>query len=185
MENRRLRLSDLMILVVAVAAGAAWTRALGIFDDWIFIVPHDARTTLGAVIGLMFLLCPILSTLTITTLLLRLRPPRPKRSRLTRQPGFVVCSAATIGLLASGLLVVSVSAFLPPQWFLHPRRGLLEMWAFLWSFIGSATGGALACLTLCVGWRPEPSWIDRTGRVLGLLWIIFALCTVIRFATGF
>ena len=38
-------------------------------------------------------------------------------------------------------------------------------------FCGSAVVGAWTTLLLSSCWRPENSWIDRAGRVLGVYWI--------------
>ena len=34
-------------------------------------------------------------------------------------------------------------------------------------------------VTLVAGrrWRPEPSWVDRLGRALGLLWVLLGLAS--------
>ena len=38
-----------------------------------------------------------------------------------------------------------------------------------------AVAGAWLALALSGRWRPEPDWLDRAGRVLGLLWIVSPL----------
>jgi hypothetical protein len=32
--------------------------------------------------------------------------------------------------------------------------------------------GAWSALAICGRWSPEPSWIDRLGRILGVFWIV-------------
>jgi hypothetical protein len=37
--------------------------------------------------------------------------------------------------------------------------------------VGFAVLGGWAVLVLSGRWRPEPSWIDRAGRIIGATWI--------------
>jgi hypothetical protein len=39
-------------------------------------------------------------------------------------------------------------------------------------YVAAAVAGAWFVLALAGWWRPEPSWIDRAGRVVGFLWIV-------------
>ena len=39
-------------------------------------------------------------------------------------------------------------------------------------YAAAGVAGAWLVLLLAGWWRPEPSWIDRSGRVLGFLWIV-------------
>jgi hypothetical protein len=39
-------------------------------------------------------------------------------------------------------------------------------------YVAAAVAGAWFVLFFAGWWRPEPSWIDRSGRVLGFLWIV-------------
>lgn len=49
--------------------------------------------------------------------------------------------------------------------------------------VASPCGPAVAAVWLVLAvagrWRPEPSWIDRSGRVLGVTWIVLAALTAI------
>jgi hypothetical protein len=47
-----------------------------------------------------------------------------------------------------------------------------DAWFILLSFTGWAVGAAWTVLWLAGVWRAERSWIDRTGRVLGIYWIL-------------
>jgi hypothetical protein len=37
--------------------------------------------------------------------------------------------------------------------------------------VGFAILGGWVALVLSGRWRPEPSWIDRAGRIIGVTWI--------------
>ncbi|MGO9465028.1 MAG: hypothetical protein ACLQIB_12215 [Isosphaeraceae bacterium] len=39
-------------------------------------------------------------------------------------------------------------------------------------YAAAAVGGAWLVLLLAGSWKPKPSWIDRSGRVLGILWVV-------------
>ena len=49
--------------------------------------------------------------------------------------------------------------------------GELETFVVLLSFAGFAVACVWIVLWLSGVWRAEPSWIDRTGRVLGIYWV--------------
>jgi len=38
-------------------------------------------------------------------------------------------------------------------------------------YVAAAVAGAWLVLILAGRWRPGPSWIDRSGRVMGVLWV--------------
>jgi hypothetical protein len=39
---------------------------------------------------------------------------------------------------------------------------------------GLVVGGAWLALILAGAWRPQPTWIDRAGRIVGVFWIVAA-----------
>ena len=39
-------------------------------------------------------------------------------------------------------------------------------------YAAAAVGGAWLVLLLAGWWKPKPSWIDRSGRILGILWVV-------------
>jgi hypothetical protein len=45
-------------------------------------------------------------------------------------------------------------------------------WLILLSYTGWAVCAAWTVLWLAGVWRAERSWIDRTGRVLGVYWVL-------------
>jgi hypothetical protein len=100
----------------------------------------------------------------------------------------VACGAAALVLA-----VRTVGALLNAFWFTLPemdsaafRRAFFEypfgyrLWSFLlYPFPFAAPGEiglavAVAWLMLGIGgrWRPERSWVDRSGRALGALWLM-------------
>jgi hypothetical protein len=94
-------------------------------------------------------------------------------------------------MLAHGWRLLGLGLFLSPElgaaWRQSVTPDVAEMVAevaFLLSysvFGGSDAGGAVALAWLVAGaggrWRPEPSWVDRAGRLLGVAWLILTLGT--------
>src|ERR1017187_4437858 len=158
---RPFTLGDAMILIIALALGLAIARP-GIVhvDDAIRSGPQDRfRTWAGAVsLGriLNILVLNFLMFLLPAFLILRLkRPPAPLRS-LIGQPGFAACAAP----------VAIVLAF-PPFELLAPSglaRQVIEIAAQV--LIAAAVPLAWVSLIATRRWAPEPSWIDRSGRIL-------------------
>jgi hypothetical protein len=120
---------------------------------------------------------PGLAGLSIAVLGLRLRRPRPGLRRLARQPGFVACTAAAIVLgirmanLASVAGVITLDSPGSSFWGEIFDDGMRDSLGSIPSDVGCAVAVAWTIQGLGGRWRPEPSWIDRTGRVLGALWI--------------
>jgi hypothetical protein len=122
---------------------------------------------------------PIAAVLTLTMLLLRLLPPRPDIRRLSRQPGFAACGAASIAICIGGGLNYATTTAIFVAGF--ETRGYT--WVALFpkgSEPGIAISACWALLALGRRWRSERSWIDRLGRLLGVYWL--AMIVIARLA---
>src|SRR5262249_20666667 len=132
--------------------------------------------------GLLWLWLPHLSAWTVAVLIMHLRPPRPSFGRLMRRPGAVACLASfAFALIIAGMLaIIAVEAnFVGPGERLIdlPRRPIMVYVVLYCKLIGIAVAGAWLALAASGRWRPEPTWIDRLGRALGLTWIAVSLVT--------
>lgn len=149
-----------MILAAAPAAGLAmdWVILAGIS-----VARYWVSQTIDAVLVVAL---PHLVAWTFALVAIRLRAPRPGFRRLARQPGFVACGAAAPAALlcaGSGLgFLVSGSRF---------RVGPASFIGYTPELCFSVVGAWLA-LAASGRWKAEPSWIDRTGRAIGVLWIV-------------
>jgi hypothetical protein len=85
---------------------------------------------------------------TFTLLALRLVSPKPPAAELARQPG----------LWASSGIVLGVAAMLALRWF-QPV------------ILPASVALAWVVLLLSGRWRAERSWIDRSGRIVGVCWL--------------
>ncbi len=171
-DRRRFTITDAMVLIAATALGMAWMRV--VYEDglgprppnYVRWILHGPSTCL--VYGLALAL-----------IVLRLRRPRPRRRRLVIQPGFVASVASLAGLLAglgSTLFFRAVHTLAPGETYTFPVN-------VLWSWgMDPSPGfvlGAWLGLWLAGLWAPEPSWIDRAGRALGLFWIADVAWTLV------
>src|SRR5262249_30562253 len=141
-----------------------------------------AATLAKAPLSLLVLI-PLLVTWTFTIVLLRCLQPRPHLRRLPRQPGLAACGATILALgvthlgflaqCAVGLIVMGQVLAIP--WTSAPDYFFLQIAP---STVPIACAILAAWLILAVTGmrRPEPTWIDRTGRILGVLWIAAAIC---------
>jgi hypothetical protein len=167
-DARKLTLADIMLLVAATAIGLAFTRSLG----------HLPPGSLHQVA----LASPVLAAWSVAMLVLRLRQPRPRLSRLVKQPGAIACGLATLLVLTGGgILLVTAASGAAPRGSRVGWGG--TYWAPWWAgpmhrlsiTIGAAIVGAWVSEALGRRRRPEASWIDRFGRVLGAGWVLYFL----------
>lgn len=195
--KRRFQITDAIVLIAATAGG------LAAFRFWMSSTEHSlARfwpskkdTLLEAVTSMAFLVIPSLSIMlfswTAAILWLRLRVVRPRRRHLWCQPGFLACvatgftfasrGAAAAWFIIGNFLMASPSERLPITLGNIALRFTYSVISF--RSLAPAEVGAAILLIWLVTWaggrcRSEPSWVDRSGRVLGAAWICHALISV-------
>jgi hypothetical protein len=166
-QSRPLTLGDAMILMLAVSLGLALARA-GIVFLWnyVYSVPLNQFRTLIVALAILrtlnTLLLNFLFFLLPAFLILRLKRPRAPLRSLILQPGFSAC-AAVLAVFAASLPFVLIAS-----------DGLVGQGIEIGSQILLVAVVPLVWVTLIATrrWNPEPSWIDRFGRVLGVLWMV-------------
>ncbi len=169
-EHRQFTLIDAMMIIAATATGLALDRAVWLdtalwseIRFWDGSVPRDFRSLVH--IGVLLSVLPA-AMLTVAALALHLRQPRDRWRRVCRRPGMAACLAATSPLVI-GMALVGCA-----------RLGKSDFTANLLLGYGLPlmAGGAVAAewslLVLNGRWRPSPSWLDRLGRLVGLLWLV-------------
>jgi hypothetical protein len=194
LHRRDFTVRDAIVLVMATAIGFALIRVSWDNFEGDFERPEEgwtAKEVLKHVPSAVEFVSPCLLPWTLAILGLRLLRPRPSLRRILLQPGFVACCAASISIAMTvgGFLFTFITETfvraLPSD--LSPddyREMLLNdllfdltlMWA---SPLRVTYAVATAWLLLALGkrCRPEPSWIDRAGRIIGILWIATYLIT--------
>lgn len=165
--GRRFNLADGMIIIASLAGCFDLSLAHSHLDRQ--DPPIDHFMMGGPVWRLASLWLGIAA---IAWLSIRLRRPRPPLIDLASQPGFSACVAGALILAYRFLnLAVWMAIFGLP----HAE----ELYLRQIRYYGLDVGLAIGCVWLvqAVGrtWRPQPDWLDRTGRVLGVLWIIISL----------
>ncbi|WP_422929081.1 hypothetical protein [Singulisphaera sp. PoT] len=182
-RSRPFGLADGMILVAATATGLSLSRkavdVAGPTSLWRMIrtlssggCSFEEFVNLSVELGIALVL-PTLASWTFGCLLLRLRAPRPSRRRFTRQPG------AMASLAASTVIGLSLAVALL-HWLLTDRAIPKTSHVFgLALFVSMQVGVVVSCCwsTMIVsrGYVPEPTWLDRLGRLLGAAWIAVAV----------
>jgi hypothetical protein len=173
--RRRFSLSDAMILVAATAMGLGGILTYSPdYYTWSYApIPPSPWLAWSSVVlaHWAFYVSPLPAAWTLAALVLGLRSPRPPLHRLMRQPGAVAGSAATM------LILIGVVHYLldlhNPSWHEIP----FEYTSFS---VGSGVGAAWLTLALSRRWSPEPSWVDRLGRGLGVYWIAMVPIIILR-----
>jgi hypothetical protein len=174
-ENARpFTLLDALVLVMALALGMAQvkayysTYATGPAEMEYFTI---GRLTYAAWAGtltpLLFPIGPALVALRLVTL------RRPAR-RLTREPGLV--AALVTGVLGAAVFTERLLTGIlpgPPHTSPLASRGILvEVMSSLSVLLGPAILSVWILQYLSGRWSPQANWIDRTGRALGIFWMI-------------
>jgi hypothetical protein len=153
---------DTMILVGATATGLALARTL---------LEETPRARSGPM-WLFETYNYVLLVWTAAFLVIRLQTPRPPLRRLMCQPGMAACTAAIL------VTVIDTITWAIHWALLDPRNELLRMllppvyWPAHSHHVGQAVAVTWLGLILARRWRREPGWIDRFGRVIGVLWLL-------------
>jgi hypothetical protein len=187
-DRRRIILFDLMSLIAATALGLSltqlgWPRSsVNPSLVWTLSLPfygsnfsgYPSKTWILPVAERVAPILPCLATWTGAFLASRLRGPRPRRRRLFRQPGFVGAVAALSVLIIESALLI-ISGVIDGRFRGSNSAALAEFAANAVILLAHHAGWSVAVswltLALIGQWRPEPTWVDRWGRALGLTWI--------------
>ena len=162
-----------MILIAATAAGfGAIRRVRSLNLVFFFTNPNDVspslwlnepRILINCVVGSL----PIVMAWTFALVAMRMMRPRPMARRVARQPGLVAgvtaCALISVNCLSLMFLIKNPMFAL----YLHNMHYTAPFQ------IGAAVAGAWALLKWGGGWHPEPHWIDRAGRVVGIFWVVW------------
>lgn len=181
--GRPFGVADLLILIAATAAGLAASRmmaadvSLKVIWDMLSTPPSEGWS-IGVIAGMFgdlgtHFLMPCLATWTAACLLMQLRNPRPARRRFVRMPGAMACLVATvaIGLTAAGGLATWAMTAPDNR---HRMQRLFGAIIFGSHQVGAAVLWCWATMAISGRWRPEPTWLDRSGRLLGAGWVFTA-----------
>jgi hypothetical protein len=181
-ETRRpLWMSDVLILMAALAVALAWDRGRMVDPTrWISYLKPGPRGVFARVammtVDVVEFLPAVLTVGSITVLGLRLRRPRPSLWRIGRQPGAVACAVATLLMVPATLAMLASHASAAGSPAGAWRRTMADLQPENLrapaTMIGFAVAVTWAVLIARRWWEPEPSWVDRLGCLLGVGWLL-------------
>jgi hypothetical protein len=187
MKHRPFRLSDAILLVIAVAVGLWRNRVV-----WYSAFPWTKVKLHFSVEYALILVMPLVAATTVAVVAMQMVKPRPSFRRLGRQPGAVACLVASAALLLIALwfattmitgraLEFSQNVTRLSNGGVRASAGVLKFrdtgrWLNVYGDrVGFTVAGAWLYLSLAGLWRSEATWIDRLGRAMGWLWISLAV----------
>ena len=100
---------------------------------------------------------PLLMTLSMAVVALRVRRPRPRWQDLLSQPGLWACLAPVVALLTLPAVGYYFTLRLSPL------------------LLSGPVGVAWLGLAVSRRWHTDPAWVDRAGRALGVCWLFVLL----------
>jgi len=172
--QRRFHLSDALLMIAATSPGLVLMRQFGPLEiDW-----SSPNNFFWSVRYCIYFFSYIVVGWTYLLLFLCLRTPRLALRRLVRCPGFVAVVASAIVIFMRFVNYVSVAFFTSLDvgranvydWMIDLFQVTEELELFP-SEVGCAIIAAWSIQVIGGNWRPEPTWCDRLGRILGLYWI--------------
>jgi hypothetical protein len=187
--QQRFRLVDAMVLVAVAGLGLAMTRSyLRCFSALSWVVSSEpinvrvmgVREWLNAFVPPLVVLSAALGPLRFTR-------PVDRFRRTARRPGLAVSYATWAALVlalvrwASDLRTLLTHTLFPDVGFLSPGDIFVLRVVMMKDFIGSGVAVTWLLLWLGGGWRAEPTWVDRLGRLLGVFWIAFGVALWVAF----
>ena len=170
-KGGNLRISDALILVAATAVGCSLVERGSLSASWEIGLNSRSYYPIPVAIGIAA--SPVLVAWTLAAAAIRLRPPRPRFRLLARQPGAMAClsvSACFPALFAISLVHASRTS----NW--RPGEAIPNQCFYrLIHIMPLVVVASWFTLWLNGRWRPEPSAIDRFGRLIGVGWIALDL----------
>jgi hypothetical protein len=175
-------LRDAMVLVAATAIGLAAARGLhdSIWSKTSMSVEAGSYSAISLEVARWTVIAlPTAWAWTIALILLSLRIPQTSIHARLILPGSAACGAATIALTIGTINMLVVWVIIILQF--GTTRPLVMGEVISDSILeidlpgigspGLAVTIAWVALAVSGRWQPEPSWIDRLGRLMGCGWI--------------
>lgn len=167
--SRRFTIIDGMVLVAATAVGFFLARESAIPEN-VQTYPFPVRSEFSDYLNSTAL------TWTFALLGLSLTRPRPTTRELSCRPGFSAGTAALTVLTARSAQLLFGSSLTSEIVSVTERIKLCMKDLFEGAWFAYDLSLGVACVwvatALCGCWRPEKTWLDRTGRALGVWWLV-------------
>jgi hypothetical protein len=180
--ERPFGIADALIVIAAIALGLTVTRSLvpGLTPQMLWdafaAIPQAELTFWGVMAGAAeagsLLVIPTYTFTTLACLAMRLRAPRPAQHRFVRQPGAMACLAVTCTIALATGPVVAIRMYAASE---NPgSQDFIVAVYMVAAFLGVGIVSCWTAMALSGRWRPERTWIDRLGRLIGLGWVVSA-----------
>jgi hypothetical protein len=172
--TKRLNLIDAVVLVAATATGLALGRAVA---SW-RVTPIEPINVVVADYAVSMALM-----WTLAILSLNLTRHLTTRRELACRPGFSAAVAIVV-VRASDVIYYAIVKTIRPPYISSPGSQPDWLWYLLSMNVNNvvrdgSTAGVVTAVWLMTAmagcWRAEKSWIDRTGRALGVFWLLVAV----------
>jgi hypothetical protein len=171
-RERTFTLFDAIVLTAALAAGLGVAR-IARFEGMPFGRFTRAYPPRFEIANALKAASACAALLSMASLYLRLRAPRPRFWELARQPGAVGCVVADLSIAWFGLMYVMVG----------PKPDLSSILLGGPFAIAMSIGCAWFVIWFDGCWKPEPSWIDRLGRGLCIGWLALPVAYYVSLQT--
>jgi hypothetical protein len=171
---RKATIADAMVLIIGAGFALASWRYIMWMPVWSGF-PDSLQWYHFQALGTVAFLTP----LSLTLLVIALRPPRPRLRRVISEP------AAIVGLSAFFVLVINTALLLTIMvlvgWPLATFTGgkVLYYCRLLAEQTGMAVGAAWFIQAVSGRCRRSKSWVDISGWVLGACWIMLAVASAV------
>jgi hypothetical protein len=164
---RKFTILDGMILVAVTAFGLAWNVASEKNSFTYNYVFNQGFPILRALNSAMWIFQAHLILWSLAIGAIGLFGPRRLLRDKVKQPGLAACWAASLAILFK-------AAWYLPFRLQQDRGNVLTGGLMIQTFEEGmfAVVGAWMVLAVSGLWEPRRDWIDRVGRVLGVLWIV-------------
>ena len=185
--RRKLSLFDAMFFVAAMATGLwvnrnTWYR-LPTFAQFASLNSVGLKYCFGIDAGLWVAL-PHLASWTLAALAIQLRAPWSRLREVVRQPGMAAIASASVSVMVISLVFLASSLKFSVVLSAFRYSPEAEVYHELLPHVGLAVAGAWLTLLLGAHWKPEPHWIDRLCRGIGICWIGATLLYWSRYIAG-
>jgi hypothetical protein len=175
--RQRLTIVDLAVLTTAVGVGIAPARSF--LSDTHSLPPVDREWGWRQV---EFILAAGLVLMAVTpglTLIWIINSAHMRVRLLSLRPGAIACLLASVMMIAFGYHLFVQYATAPATWAGPSGFRRIEFWRALLgdppTSIGLLILSVWNLLVFRARWAAEPTWIDSSGRVVGLCWIAWAV----------
>jgi hypothetical protein len=160
-----MHLAHLMIMIAATAIGLVGVKNC-------YIQMPSPQIFMVDVTDWVSVCSPMLLAIAAGLIVAGIVPRRRRLSELCRTPGFTASWAAMLVLAFEVVTKFAVKD--PPSSYM---AFLLECFnydssQYMVEQVGFGVSIAWTTLAMARSWRAEPTWLDRSGRVLGGIWIL-------------